>query len=125
MFQSTVAEFERSPPEAVVLIDYPGFNLRLAREAKRRGIRVIYYISPQLWAWGRGRLRKMAERVDLMLVILPFEETMYREAASSQASQQDMGAEAQEQPESEAGGSDEDVVDAEYEVVDDDKNAQS
>ena len=80
MFQSTVAEFERSPPEAVVLIDYPGFNLRLAREAKRRGIRVIYYISPQLWAWGRGRLRKMAERVDLMLVILPFEETMYREA---------------------------------------------
>jgi len=79
MFQSTVAEFDRSPPDAVVLIDYPGFNLRLAREAKRRGIRVVYYISPQLWAWGRGRLRKMAERVDLMLVILPFEETMYRE----------------------------------------------
>ena len=80
MFKSAVAEFDRSPPDAVVLIDYPGFNLRLAREAKRRGIRVIYYISPQLWAWGRGRLRKMAERVDLMLVILPFEETMYQEA---------------------------------------------
>jgi len=79
-YRSAVEEFDRMPPEAVVLIDYPGFNVRLAREAKRRGIRVIYYISPQLWAWGRGRLAKMAERVDLMLVILPFEETMYREA---------------------------------------------
>jgi len=80
VFRSTVADFDRSPPAAVVLIDYPGFNLRLAREVKRRGIRVIYYISPQLWAWGRGRLRRIAERVDLMLVILPFEEKMYREA---------------------------------------------
>jgi len=80
VFRKTVAEFDRAPPDAVVLIDYPGFNLRLAGEAKRRGIRVIYYISPQLWAWGRGRLRKMAQRVDLMLVILPFEATMYREA---------------------------------------------
>ncbi len=79
MFHSTVAEFDRSPPDAVVLIDYPGFNLRLSREAKRRGIRVVYYISPQLWAWGRGRLRKMAQWVDLMLVILPFEEKLYRD----------------------------------------------
>ncbi len=80
VYRQTVAEFDRDPPQAVILIDYPGFNLRLAREAKRRGIRVIYYISPQLWAWGRGRLRKMVERVDLMLVILPFEQTMYQQA---------------------------------------------
>lgn len=68
---------ERSP-ELVLLIDYPGFNLRFAKEAKKRGIPVLYYISPQVWAWGKKRVKKMAQRVDRMLVIFPFEEDLYR-----------------------------------------------
>ncbi len=64
----------------VVLIDYPEFNLRFARLAKKRGVPVVYYISPQVWAWRRGRTRKIARVVDKMLVVFPFEETIYREA---------------------------------------------
>ncbi len=67
-------------PDAVVLIDFPGFNLRLADRVKRRGIRLVYYISPQLWAWKPGRMRVIQRTVDQMLVILPFEETLYRQA---------------------------------------------
>jgi len=67
-------------PDAVVLIDFPGFNLRLAESAHRRGIRVIYYISPQLWAWKPERMRIIQRTVDRMLVILPFEEEWYRKA---------------------------------------------
>ena len=62
----------------VVLIDYPGFNLNIAKKLRELGISVIYYISPQVWAWGRGRIDKIRELVDLMLVVFPFEETMYR-----------------------------------------------
>ena len=62
----------------VVLIDYPGFNLNIAKKLHELGIAVIYYISPQVWAWGRGRIDKIRELVDLMLVVFPFEETMYR-----------------------------------------------
>ncbi len=62
-----------------ILIDYPGFNLILARRLKAAGVRVLYYISPQVWAWGEGRVRKIAERVDRMAVILPFEVEFYRE----------------------------------------------
>ncbi|HTY07527.1 MAG TPA: lipid-A-disaccharide synthase [Candidatus Edwardsbacteria bacterium] len=65
-------------PDAVVLIDYPGFNLRFARQAHRLGIPVAYYISPQVWAWGTGRVRKIRRLVDKMLVILPFEQEFYR-----------------------------------------------
>lgn len=65
-------------PEAVVLIDYPGFNLRFARLAKEAGVRVVYFISPQVWAWGRGRVRRIRRLVDRMLCILPFEEAFYR-----------------------------------------------
>jgi len=54
-------------PQMVVLIDYPEFNLLIARYAKRRGIRVFYFIGPQVWAWRRGRVRKISERVDLWL----------------------------------------------------------
>lgn len=61
-----------------VLIDYPGFNLILARRLRAAGIGVLYYISPQVWAWGEGRVRKIARRVDRMAVILPFEEEFYR-----------------------------------------------
>jgi len=71
---------DNEKPRAVILLDYPGFNLRLAKAVKERGIPVIYYISPQIWAWAGGRIEKMKKFVDLMLVILPFEEDIYREA---------------------------------------------
>jgi len=65
-------------PELVILIDYPGFNLRLAKQAKKRDIKVAYYISPQLWAWGKGRIKTVKACVDKMIVILPFEEDFYK-----------------------------------------------
>jgi len=65
-------------PDVVVLIDYPGFNLRFARQAKRRGIPVLYYISPQVWAWNMRRVKKMKLCVDSMKVVFPFEEEIYR-----------------------------------------------
>ncbi|MBI5804654.1 lipid-A-disaccharide synthase [candidate division TA06 bacterium] len=65
-------------PDAVVLIDYPGFNLRFARKVKKAGIPVVYFISPKVWAWGRGRVRNIRRLVDKMLCILPFEEDFYR-----------------------------------------------
>jgi lipid-A-disaccharide synthase len=61
-----------------ILLDFPEFNLRLAKKMKRAGIKVVYYISPQLWAWRRGRIRTVRDYVDRMLVILPFEEDYYR-----------------------------------------------
>lgn len=64
----------------LVLVDYPDFNLRLAKAAKRLGIPVVYYISPQIWAWRSGRIKTIAERIDLMLVIFPFEKQLYTEA---------------------------------------------
>ncbi len=64
-------------PHLVVLIDYPEFNLRLARQAKRRGIPVFYFIAPQVWAWRRGRVRTIAERVDKLGVVFPFEPDLY------------------------------------------------
>lgn len=65
-------------PDVLVLIDYPGFNLRIARWAKEQGIRVVYYISPQVWAWKEGRVKAIKRDVDLMLVILPFEVDFYK-----------------------------------------------
>lgn len=65
-------------PDALVLIDYPGFNLRIAEFAKKSGFKVIYYISPQLWAWKEGRVKTIRRFVDEMLVILPFEKDFYR-----------------------------------------------
>lgn len=64
-------------PKAAVLIDHPDFNLRLARKLKTRGVRVIYFISPQVWAWRQGRVRTIRKLVDHMLVILPFEAEFY------------------------------------------------
>ncbi|MCZ6701651.1 MAG: lipid-A-disaccharide synthase [Ignavibacteria bacterium] len=61
----------------VVLIDYPGFNLNIAKKLKKIGTRVIYYVSPQLWAWGSGRMNKIEHLVDKMLVVFPFEEKLY------------------------------------------------
>jgi lipid-A-disaccharide synthase len=68
---------ELKKPDVVVLIDYPGFNLRFARTAKKHGIKVIYYISPQVWAWKKGRVKKMKSLVDKMLVVFPFEVPIY------------------------------------------------
>jgi lipid-A-disaccharide synthase len=65
-------------PDAVILIDYPGFNLRIAKWAKEQGIKVIYYISPQVWAWKEGRVKMMKECIDKMLVILPFEKDYFK-----------------------------------------------
>ena len=78
-FHETLNEIDESKADAVVLIDYPGFNLRLARALRRRSTKrkIIYYISPQVWAWNRGRIKKMARFVDLMLCIFPFEAELY------------------------------------------------
>ena len=65
-------------PDVVILIDYPGFNLRIARWGKSRGFKIIYYISPQVWAWKENRVRLIRDCVDLMLVILPFEKEFYQ-----------------------------------------------
>ena len=67
-------------PGVVVLIDYPDFNFRLARIAKKRGLKVLYYVSPQVWAWRRGRVKTMGEIADRVAVILPFEEEIYKGA---------------------------------------------
>ena len=65
-------------PDVVILVDYPGFNLRMAKFAHEKGFKVIYYISPQVWAWKRRRVNKIKASVDKMLVILPFEEEFYK-----------------------------------------------
>ncbi|GMR25167.1 MAG: lipid-A-disaccharide synthase [Ignavibacteria bacterium] len=62
----------------VVLIDYPGFNLNIAKKFKKNGMKIIYYISPQLWAWGSGRMKKIKRLVNKMLVVFPFEEKLYK-----------------------------------------------
>jgi lipid-A-disaccharide synthase len=71
------SRMDRQRPDAVVLIDYPGFNLMVAREAHRRGIPVFFYVAPQVWAWGRGRARRMAGFIDRLAVIFPFEEGIF------------------------------------------------
>ena len=78
-FRETLEEIQESKPDAVVLIDYPGFNLRLARALRKQSQshKTIYYISPQVWAWNRGRIKKMARFIDLVLCIFPFEADLY------------------------------------------------
>ncbi|MDA3861413.1 MAG: lipid-A-disaccharide synthase [Melioribacteraceae bacterium] len=66
-----------------ILIDYPGFNLRIAKKLKKLGVRVVYYISPQIWAWHQSRIKKIKERVDKMLVVFPFEKKFYEEGGVS------------------------------------------
>ncbi len=79
VFNELIAKIEQERPDAVFLVDYPEFNLRVAKRCKEMGLHVVYYISPQLWAWRRGRVRHIAKYVDRMLVIFPFEEEFYRE----------------------------------------------
>ncbi|MFP6625918.1 MAG: lipid-A-disaccharide synthase [Deltaproteobacteria bacterium] len=66
------------PPDLLVLVDFPDFNLPLARVAKRAGVKVLYYVSPQVWAWRRGRIGKLSKRVDRMIALFPFEVELYR-----------------------------------------------
>jgi lipid-A-disaccharide synthase len=81
-FHETLDEIRESKPDAVILIDYPGFNLRLARALRKQRAKgkIIYYISPQVWAWNRGRIKKMARFLDLMLCIFPFEAGLYNKS---------------------------------------------
>jgi lipid-A-disaccharide synthase len=80
VYRRVLAEVDRRRPAAAILVDYPDFNLRLARALKRRGIPVVYYVSPQVWAWRRGRIRQIRDTVARMIVLFPFEEPLYREA---------------------------------------------
>ena len=73
------ADIEAYNPDALVLVDYPGFNLRIAEWAKKKGIKVYYYISPQVWAWKQTRVHKIKQIVDKMYVILPFEREFYEQ----------------------------------------------
>lgn len=79
IFDRLLDEAERRGARHAVLIDAPDFNLRLARRLARRGVRIVYYVSPQIWAWRRGRVRTIARVVDRMLVLFPFEAAFYRE----------------------------------------------
>ncbi len=77
VFQLIIKKIDEIRPQAVILVDYPGFNLRLAKEIKRRNIPVIYYISPQVWAWKENRVQHIKKYVDCMLVLFPFEKEFY------------------------------------------------
>ena len=79
VYRMLLAEVERAPVDAVVLIDFPGFNLKLAKALAQHGIPVLYYIAPQVWAWHPGRLQKIRQRVRQLFVILPFEAALYHE----------------------------------------------
>jgi lipid-A-disaccharide synthase len=80
VFDDTLARLRENPPDALVLVDYPGFNLRLAGRAHAMGIAVVYYISPQIWAWKKGRIKHIRRYVKKMLTILPFEKAIYDQA---------------------------------------------
>jgi lipid-A-disaccharide synthase len=77
VFRLLLREAQVRRPDVAILLDCPGFNLALAKELHKRGIRVVYYISPQIWAWGRGRLKAIRRDIGKMLVILPFEKDFY------------------------------------------------
>jgi lipid-A-disaccharide synthase len=81
-FDHMLAHIERVAPTAVILIDYPGFNLRLAKALRARHFagKIIYYVSPQVWAWNRGRIPQMARLLDLMLCLFPFEQPLYEQS---------------------------------------------
>ena len=82
-YRTLVRRLRDDPPDVCVLIDFPEFNLRLARRARAAGVPVVYYIGPQVWAWRRGRVRKIARRVDRLAVVFPFEPALYAGRLSS------------------------------------------
>jgi len=79
LFHKLIAEADRRRPDLAVVIDSPAFNWRVARQMKKRGIPVVYYVCPQFWAWRQGRVRLLRQYVDKALVIFPFEEKFYRD----------------------------------------------
>lgn len=81
IFYSCLETIDKIKPKAVMLVDYPGFNLRLARQLKKRNIPVIYYVSPQVWAWANWRVKEIARNINKMLVILPFEVDFYKKTS--------------------------------------------
>lgn len=82
VFHDTVKRLKESRPDALILIDYPGFNIELAKRAKTLGIPVVYYISPQVWAWKKKRIHTIARTAAKVLVILPFEQAMYEQVGA-------------------------------------------
>jgi len=80
IFDQMVELLKTEKPDLLVLVDYPGFNLKLAKEAKRLSIPVVYYISPKVWAWRKGRVKTIKQVVDEMLVLFPFELPIYEKA---------------------------------------------
>jgi len=80
LMSATISLIKENKPKVIVLIDYPGFNLRLAKKIKTLGIPVVYYVSPQIWAWGKRRITAIKRYVNIMLLILPFEKKIYDEA---------------------------------------------
>jgi lipid-A-disaccharide synthase len=80
IMRQLLAEVDRERPDLAVLVDYSGFNLRLARELHNRGVPIVYYVSPQVWAWRRGRLKTMRETVKRIMVLFPFEPPIYEAA---------------------------------------------
>lgn len=79
-FNSAIEALGKFRPDVLVLIDYPDFNLKVAKKAKALGIKILYYVSPQVWAWRKGRVPKIASLVNRMAVLLPFEEKIYKDA---------------------------------------------
>jgi lipid-A-disaccharide synthase len=79
LFHKLIAEADKRKPDLAIVIDSPAFNWRVAREMKKRGIPVVYYVAPQFWAWRQGRVRLLRKYVDKALVIFPFEEKFYRD----------------------------------------------
>ena len=79
LYQDLIKEADKRKPDLAIVIDSPAFNWRVARQMKRRGIPVVYYVAPQFWAWRQGRVRLIRDYIDKALVIFPFEEKFYRE----------------------------------------------
>ncbi len=80
IMRQLLAEVDRERPDLALLVDYSGFNLRLARELRKRGVPIVYYVSPQVWAWRRGRLKTMRETIERIMVLFPFEPPIYEAA---------------------------------------------
>jgi lipid-A-disaccharide synthase len=79
VMKQVLAEVDKRKPDAALLVDYPGFNLRLAAELKKRGVKVYYYISPKVWAWNKKRIPKMAKVIDHLMVVFPFEVELFKD----------------------------------------------
>jgi lipid-A-disaccharide synthase len=79
IFRRVLDEAAKDKPDLAVLVDYPGFNLRLAEKLHEMGIPVIYYISPQVWAWGKNRMKSIKKNIERMVVLFPFEEKLYKQ----------------------------------------------